>query len=500
MSKTFKSAALLIAVFALASCQKEFIQNQEAAENGRTFTATIAQTKAVSSTGVQTFKAGEIIDVWNTTTHEVTNVAIKAENISADGKKVDFQVPGLDPKAAVLAVYPGGGYTKKNSWPDTDDAPHFACLNNKRDGFASAVCKAGESTLTFTNVASCLAFACSGTAAKFAYLYGNNGEKFASQLFIDPETGKASAYTKGTTDYAFTNLTTGYESDIRFWVLPGIEFTKGCTVKFGSKVTDITAEYPSSVAFTVGENEFNWLGVTPLTYGDRTYKCKKFGDKIWTTENLTYVPEGATIGTPTDEEAPSMFYPYSTDGTNTTALKDDAAIRKFGYLYPAVTVFGEEITAENVHNFEGKQGICPAGWHVPTRAEFLALCGNSNKNDAGETETIIDENALFFDSAMKSGSIENFNDGGWNFAFSGCVTNNAYNKTMITTEKTKNDSWVGSNAMNYYWSSTGYMGSSTTSKPQFFALMSTFNTATQGKASLSYCNATNACPVRCVKD
>lgn len=195
-----------------------------------------------------------------------------------------------------------------------------------------------------------------------------------------------------------------------------------------------------------------------------------------------------------------MFYPYSTDGTNTTALKDDAAIRKFGYLYPAATVFGEEITAENVHNFEGKQGICPAGWHVPTRAEFLALCGNSNKNDAGETGQVIDGSALFFNSAMQSGSIENFNDGGWNFAFSGCVTNNAYNKAKITVDKTPDESWVDSNAMNYYWSSTGYMGSSTTSKPQFFALMSTFNTATKGKASLSYCNATYACPVRCVKD
>ena len=40
---------------------------------------------------------------------------------------------------------------------------------------------------------------------------------------------------------------------------------------------------------------------------------------------------------------------------------------------------GKEVTEENCYEFEGAQGICPEGWHIPTRPEFVGLCGLSNK-------------------------------------------------------------------------------------------------------------------------
>ena len=500
MNKIFKSAALVIAVLALASCQKEFNPNQEESTEGRSFSASFAETKAISNTGAQTFKVGETIDVWNVNTHEIVNVTLEAGNISVDGKRVDFTIKDFDPEAPVLAVYPGG--YKASAWGANDAAPHFACMNNKRDGVASAVCKSGEGKLIFKNLTSCLAFACpSGVSAtnKFAYLFGNNGEKFPSQLFIDPTTGEASPYTAGEIDYAFTNLTVGYESEIRFWVYPGIDFTQGCTVKTGASAKSIALEVPSTVPFTVGENEYNWLGAMPLTYGDETYKCKRFGDMIWMTENLRYIPAGSTVGTP-GTEGVNIFYPYSTDSKTTTALTDEASIDKFGYLYSAKAVFGEEITVSNAHSFTGAQGICPAGWHIPTRAEMLALCGNSNKDDSGEeTGNVIVSNAVFYDSAMGAGTVAKFNAGGWNFVFSGAVINGAYNKTMITADKTDDSSWVNGNAMNYYWSSTGYVSPTATNpSPQFFAFMTTFTSTTKGKVNVGYCNATNAAPLRCV--
>ena len=502
MNKIFKSAALIIAIFALASCQKEFnpTQEEEAAE-GRSFSASFVQTKAISNTGAQTFKAGETIDVWNVNTREIKSVVLAADNISENGKNVEFTIKDFDPEAPVLAVYPGG--YKASAWGANDAAPHFACMNSKRDGVASAVCKSGEGKLVFKNLTSCLAFACpSGVSAtnKFAYLYGNNGEKIPSQLFIDPTTGEASPYTAGTMDYAFTNLTVGYESEIRFWVYPGVEFTEGVTVKTGPKATEPAVSVPSTVPLTVGENEYIWLGAMPLTYGEETYKCKRFGNTVWMTENLRYIPSGSTAGTPGTEGA-TIFYPYSTDGTATTPLTDEASIDKFGYLYSSAAMTGETVSLDNVYGFEGTQGICPKGWHVPTRAEFLALCGNSNKDDSGkETGNVIKTDALFYDAAMGAGSVANFNNGGWNFVFSGSVINGAYNKTMITADKAADESFIGGNALNYYWTSTGYIGTSSTPKPQFFALMTTFTSANKGKVSLAYCAATNAAAVRCVMD
>lgn len=221
----------------------------------------------------------------------------------------------------------------------------------------------------------------------------------------------------------------------------------------------------------------------------------------WMAENLHYIPENHTLGVP-GEAGADIFYPYSTDGTNTNALKDDASVQKLGYLYSGDVLFGTALTKDNVHSYEGKQGICPPGWHIPTRAEYLALCGSSNKDDSGtETGTVIDDKALFYDADYKAGKVKKFNDGGWNFAFSGCVVNGAYNKTMIAADKCAYSEWVGSCAMNYYWTSTGYMGTSASSKPQLFALMTTFtSTNNEGKVSLAYCNTSYAAPLRCVKN
>ena len=242
--------------------------------------------------------------------------------------------------------------------------------------------------------------------------------------------------------------------------------------------------------------------ITGLSYAGEVYGIVKLADgNVWMAENLRYIPDGAVLGEPGDASA-KIYYPYTTDGTNTSALKDEVSIEKLGLLYSGDFIFGTPIDKENVHNFEGQQGICPPGWHIPSRAEYLALCGNSNKDDGGVEKTnVIDETALFYDAGYKAGKVKSFNDAGWNLVFSGCVFNGAYNKTMISADKCIYEEWVGSCAMNYYWASTGYLGTTATAKPQFFALMTTFTSANnEGKVSLSYCNTTNAAPLRCVKD
>ncbi len=81
-----------------------------------------------------------------------------------------------------------------------------------------------------------------------------------------------------------------------------------------------------------------------------------------------------------------IWYPYelvTIDGTLTAkALQDEASIKELGYLYDfQAALGGKEITDSNLTSFEGAQGICPKGWHIPTRLEYFNLVGNST-NDA----------------------------------------------------------------------------------------------------------------------
>ncbi|MCQ5111360.1 fibrobacter succinogenes major paralogous domain-containing protein, partial [Bacteroides thetaiotaomicron] len=101
----------------------------------------------------------------------------------------------------------------------------------------------------------------------------------------------------------------------------------------------------------------------------------------WMAEPLRYVPDGYTPSS--DPAADShIWYPYqlvTVDGTLTAkALQDEASIKQYGYLYDIhAALSGKAVTPDNCYDFEGAQGICPKGWHIPTRAEYFSLVGNS---------------------------------------------------------------------------------------------------------------------------
>lgn len=144
---------------------------------------------------------------------------------------------------------------------------------------------------------------------------------------------------------------------------------------------------------TPGDTNFEEHDGYFVYYGE-TYKTIKLANgTTWMAEPLRYVPEGYTPSS--DPTADShIWYPYklivedgntklTADGAE--ALTDEASIKKLGYFYDMYIALGsKEVTEENCYEFEGAQGICPEGWHIPTREEFLNLCGLSNAA-VGET-------------------------------------------------------------------------------------------------------------------
>ncbi len=155
-------------------------------------------------------------------------------------------------------------------------------------------------------------------------------------------------------------------------------------------ITITAGSASASVSFTQPRPHF--------VYGGETYYIVKLKDgRWWMADNMRYVPSGYTPSSNPATES-GIWYPYTdyveavyqtdaegkritdADGNyiiltpaSWTVLTDAASVRTYGYLYDASTALGRTVTADNYTSLEGKQGICPSGWHIPSRAEFDAL-------------------------------------------------------------------------------------------------------------------------------
>lgn len=242
-----------------------------------------------------------------------------------------------------------------------------------------------------------------------------------------------------------------------------------------------------------------------IIYKNEKYTTTYFSDgSTWMTQSMRYIPEGYTVSTnPADNKA-HIWMPYSVvDGA---AVPSEDLVETNGYLYDYATVLGGEITKENAASYEGAQGICPQGWHVPTRAEYLSLCGSSPKTVTGPV--VEDPTAVFWGEGSSYGSVKNANALGWNFVFSGtrmkALTTSAgvYQKTAVSAAANVSDaSWVGKTSINYYASSTEYKANDAGTQHQFFALGTTFTkNFPDGKLSLMYAHKECGVALRCIKN
>lgn len=224
--------------------------------------------------------------------------------------------------------------------------------------------------------------------------------------------------------------------------------------------------------------------------------------QTWMAEPLRFIPRGKTVSSnPSDGNG--IWYSYKvTDGVP-AALTDDDSVEKLGYLYDFSAAFGEQITVDNYAGFEGGQGICPAGWHIPTRADFAGTFGNALKS---LTEpALIDATAPFYEADYDAGSVTKANAAGFNFTFSGAVVNGAYNKLVIDESVCSVEDYYGANRMSYVIGSTPYQlktnDDGSLKSLQYFAVMTTFgSTMKSGKLAAAYTAYNYAGQIRCVKN
>jgi uncharacterized protein (TIGR02145 family) len=99
------------------------------------------------------------------------------------------------------------------------------------------------------------------------------------------------------------------------------------------------------------------------------YKTVKIGNQIWLAENLKYLP--SVVGPSTGSETTPYYYVYGYDGTNVTDAKATSNYTTYGVLYNWPAAMAGAGSSNSIPS--GVQGICPAGWHLPSAAEWTQL-------------------------------------------------------------------------------------------------------------------------------
>ncbi|HOR61198.1 MAG TPA: FISUMP domain-containing protein, partial [Bacteroidales bacterium] len=100
----------------------------------------------------------------------------------------------------------------------------------------------------------------------------------------------------------------------------------------------------------------------------KIYKKVQIGSQTWMAENLAYAPSSGN------------YWAYNNDDLN---------VEIYGYLYDWNTAMNNEVSSNT--NPSGVQGICPAGWHLPSNAEWTQLTNFLGENAGGklkETGTV----------------------------------------------------------------------------------------------------------------
>lgn len=123
-----------------------------------------------------------------------------------------------------------------------------------------------------------------------------------------------------------------------------------------------------------------------------TYRIARFG-KVgwWMIENLRAdkMPDGTPIErkvTSNDYGDYTPFYNYPIKATSTikdTNPSKDLVERhpEYGYMYSwKAATNGKSLDTDDSSQYEGVQGVCPDGWHLPSRLEWFELMDEIEKN------------------------------------------------------------------------------------------------------------------------
>ena len=220
-------------------------------------------------------------------------------------------------------------------------------------------------------------------------------------------------------------------------------------------VTQVQTESQTVVlmfAGAVAGDSLPCLGMATVTdHEGNVYNTVRIGTQCWTRENMrcTTSPNGYLsfgCSDTSDSYNSSNYVPYYYDYTQSGIPFEDR-----GLLYNWAGAMDTISTNYITESFTGRRGICPAGWHVPSQAEWDTLGNYLSSHDEYQC------GALGHYYIAKSLAAQNY----WDTVGCSCGPGNdqsANNATGFTAVPTGSYFWI--TAFNYsgkgayFWAST----------------------------------------------
>ncbi|MCQ2351535.1 MAG: hypothetical protein MJ003_06135 [Paludibacteraceae bacterium] len=141
-------------------------------------------------------------------------------------------------------------------------------------------------------------------------------------------------------------------------------------------------------------SDYPQVTIGTQTWMAENYRCSKYDTQSeaynasWLTDN--------TIPTASEGEMDTPYYVDESDKNNWNSDSKtkygvnltDEQVKKLGYLYNWAAAVGVEDGQKQKTEFTGnRQGICPNGWHIPSKAEWQTLVDYIEKTDGKGTKT-----------------------------------------------------------------------------------------------------------------
>ena len=169
------------------------------------------------------------------------------------------------------------------------------------------------------------------------------------------------------------------------------------------------------IVFNTSTPSSDICGVKVVMYAGKAYRTVKIGSQCWFKDNLN-VGEMVLGATAQTDNAILEKYCYNDDSVKCSI---------YGGLYQWSEAMGYDTT-------KGGQGICPPGWHIPTKTEFDTL------------------------ATTAGGDGNRLKEGGLGIGFSGMGTNTTGFSSLVGGLRGTGGSFGSLNAISEYWSSTQY--------------------------------------------
>ena len=172
----------------------------------------------------------------------------------------------------------------------------------------------------------------------------------------------------------------------------------------------------------------------------KVYRTVKIGDQVWMAENLNYADSAETPslkrkswcynGEPKNCDVAGRLYTWAA-AIDSVSLADDAD-------NPRICGYGKECDFTSTRSATFVQGVCPGGWHLPSKKEWNALftvvggdstAGKLLKSQTGWYNSGNGTDALGFSALPaggRNGDGEGYNEGDYAYFWSSTELNSNY--------------------------------------------------------------------------